>query len=133
MKFPVQPIEYDENDRPRFVQNTIVRYLLDHGGFDMNKIAELAATGIFSREEQVQFAQLIGYSLSGFSELNYVSDADYDLAEAMSEHPEESAEQMELKVLRAHLGSVEEKARDLAVQVFNNHPDDLRGRYEGGY
>lgn len=70
---PVQPVEDDGNDVIRFKDNKIVRHLLDNGGIDMNQLARLD----FSREDRVQFAQLIGYSVSGFSELSYVSDEDY--------------------------------------------------------
>ena len=76
---PLQPIEDDGNDVVRFKPNAIVRYLLDNGGIDMNQIALLPGV---SREDHVQFAQLIGYSVSGFSELSYVHDEDYDKASA---------------------------------------------------
>lgn len=69
---PMQPIEDDGNDVVRFKGNAIVRHLLDHGGINLNNLAVLP----FPREEWVQFAQLIGYSVSGFSELSYVHDED---------------------------------------------------------
>jgi hypothetical protein len=47
----------------------------------MNHLAEMD----FSAEDREQFAQLIGYSLSGFGELDYVSDATYDAAVRMHE------------------------------------------------
>jgi len=37
----------------------------------------------FPQEDREQFAQLIGYSLSGFGELDYVSDETYEVAERM--------------------------------------------------
>lgn len=36
----------------------------------------------FSQEDREQFAQLIGYSLSGYGDLSYVSDESYDAAES---------------------------------------------------
>ena len=78
MKFPMQPIEIDEDGIARFVANRIVRWLLDAGPFDLNQIALLPG---ITREEHEQFAQLIGYSLSGFGDLNYVSDEAYKLAD----------------------------------------------------
>lgn len=61
----------------RFKENAIVSWLHDmcgsHKIADMNSIALLP----FSREDRVQFAQLIGYSVSGFGELSYVSDKVY--------------------------------------------------------
>lgn len=73
---PLQPLILNEHGTVRFKANEIVRYLLDHGGLDMNKLAILP----FKAEDREQFAQLIGYSLSGFSELSYVSDSAYERA-----------------------------------------------------
>lgn len=61
---------------PRFRENAIVRYLLDHGGIDMNRLAHLQAAD----EDYRQFAQLIGYSVGGYSELSYVNNASYNKA-----------------------------------------------------
>ncbi len=74
--FPDQPLALDEHGTLRFQQNAIVRYLLDVGPMDMNKLAFTP----FSNDDRAQFAQLIGYSLSGYSELSYVSDALYERA-----------------------------------------------------
>ena len=52
----------------RFQGNAIVRLLLDDGKYDMNRLALLP----FSDSDRAQFAQLIGYSVSGFGELGYV-------------------------------------------------------------
>ena len=78
MNHPIQPL-YNDNGVTRFKANAIVRYLLDAGPFDMNHLAMLP----FSDDDREQFAQLIGYSLSGFSELSYVSDETFNQAEAM--------------------------------------------------
>lgn len=75
---PMQPVADDGNDVLRFKPNAIVRALLDEGKIDMNQIA----VRDFFTEDRVQFAQLIGYSLSGFGELSYVDDLTYDMAEA---------------------------------------------------
>lgn len=77
VKHPLQPL-VNKSGVIRFKTNYIVRYLLDAGPFDMNKLALLP----FSDEDREQFAQLIGYSLSGFSELSYVSDETYERAAA---------------------------------------------------
>jgi hypothetical protein len=65
---PIQPLE-EVNGRLRFKRNAIVRHLLDNGGIDMNALACME----FSREDREQFAQLIGYSFAGASELSYMS------------------------------------------------------------
>lgn len=73
---PLQPVVTDEQGVRRFKKNAIVVYLLDAGPNDMNKLALIP----FSREDREQFAQLIGYSVSGFGELSYVSDEAYKRA-----------------------------------------------------
>jgi hypothetical protein len=77
MKHPIQPLYRDDDGRIRFKQNAIVRFLLDAGPFDMNQLSYMP----FSIEDREQFAQLLGYSLSGFAELPYVTDATYERAE----------------------------------------------------
>ena len=66
----------------RFKQNAIVRLLLDTGKFNLNDIARMN----FSNEDHEQLAQLIGYSLSGFGELSYVSDKTFDAAAQQPVH-----------------------------------------------
>ena len=73
LKHPTQPLGHDEDGVLRFKPNRIVRFLLDMGPFDMNKLAIMD----FSREDRIQFAQLIGYSQAGFDELSYVSDEEW--------------------------------------------------------
>lgn len=79
MKHPLQPLVVDTNGTLRFQKNEIVRFLLDAGPFDLNMLAVQE----YSNNDREQFAQLIGYSIGGFSELAYVSDetwAEVDLA-----------------------------------------------------
>src|SRR5882724_10867323 len=70
---PMQPLETDAKGVLRFKKNAIVRFMLDTGrnlgAFDLNKLGVME----FSDADRQQFAQLIGYSLSGYSELSYVS------------------------------------------------------------
>lgn len=63
----MQPIEIDNHGVARFKANRIVCFLLDSGPFDMNILARMN----FSDEDRQQFAQLIGYSVSGFGDLSY--------------------------------------------------------------
>lgn len=80
-----QPLYLDVEGRPRFRENAIVRYLLDlctdKGVFDMNTLTAiqrgLRTNPGFAPDDYEHFAQLIGYSVSGYSELDYVSDAAY--------------------------------------------------------
>lgn len=80
MDHPIQPIITDSEGVTRFKRNDIVRYLLDNGGIDLNQLGGMP----FEQNDWEQFAQLIGYSLGGFSELSYVRDTTYDAAEKMA-------------------------------------------------
>lgn len=67
-KHPRQPVVWDGKVL-RFKANEIVRFLLDAGPHDMNSLAHMP----FSKEDREQFAQLIGYSVSGAGNLSYMS------------------------------------------------------------
>jgi hypothetical protein len=120
MKHPIQQLEQDDKGVLRFKGNAIVRYLLDAGPFDMNHIAMKQ----FSDEDQEQFAQLIGYSLSGFGELSYVSDETYAAAERMHEKGE-TEEQAKIAHLEEVLETVRGGLRQIVPSVFRIHEDDL--------
>lgn len=77
-KQPMQPLYKDNEGIVRFRENAIVQYLLDAGPFNMNQLAMMP----FRQEDKEQFAQLIGYSLSGFGDLSYVSDKTYNIVES---------------------------------------------------
>lgn len=66
IKHPLQPI-INQNGVARFKANPIVRFLLDAGPYDMNKLALMP----FDKNDRWQFAQLIGYSVSGIGDLGY--------------------------------------------------------------
>lgn len=84
---PTQPLVADRHGVTRFKANKIVCFLLEltekHGLADMITIAQ----GEFSDDDRCQFAQLIGYSLSGYSELSYV-DAKHWRKASRKEGPE---------------------------------------------
>lgn len=75
-KLPRQPVLLDKAGCPRFRENKLVRYLLDNGGIDLNHLA----TKKFPKEDWQQFAQLIGYSVSGYGTLSYADDEVYAAA-----------------------------------------------------
>jgi hypothetical protein len=79
LKHPIQPLYIDQSGLARFKENAIVVHLLDNGGIDMNALAFLD----FTQSDREQFAELIGYSLRGFSELSYVTDETLNAAVAM--------------------------------------------------
>jgi hypothetical protein len=70
---PMQPVQRDPDGVVRFRSNKIVRFLLDAGPYDLNKLAMMP----FDEDDREQLAQLIGYSVSGYAELPYVSNESY--------------------------------------------------------
>lgn len=83
-KHPVQPLIKDKHKVVRFKANPIVRFLLDSNPrVDMNMLARMD----FSKEDRQQFAQLIGYSLAGYSELGYVTDGAWKKASSQTIYP----------------------------------------------
>lgn len=81
---PMQPILLDPDGCPRFKKNSAVEYLAD------GRLNEIACRG-YSDEDMTQLAQLIGYSVAGFGDLSYVSNADYERAVAAAPKPEGDA------------------------------------------
>lgn len=70
----MQRLIKDKQGVVRFRENAIVRALLNvasRHGFGLNEIA----MGDYAQEDREQLAQLIGYSIAGYHELSYVSDA----------------------------------------------------------
>jgi len=76
-KHPMQPIVVDDNGVYRFKSNAIVRWLLDAGPFDMN----ILSVTPFSDNDRWQFAQLIGYSVSGIGDLGYHDRKELEIAD----------------------------------------------------
>lgn len=123
-KQPMQPIITDQNGYPRFQENKIVRYLLDNGGIDLNKICAVSAGLGFSQDDMEQFMQLIGYSLNGFSELSYVSDIAVETAYKIVEtgKPEHEAK---IEALENKLKAAREGMAQGVAELFGIHEDDL--------
>lgn len=113
-KHPMQKIE-----NGRFVENKIVTWLLDSCGLDMNDIAVQK----FDQEDREQFAQLIGYSVSGWGSLSYVSEESYAQAEQMiagDDHRD-----ARIRALEAMLEEIRKPLRQAACAAFAVHPDAL--------
>jgi len=121
-KHPIQPLEKDAHGILRFKQNAIVRFLLDSGPNDMNKLAMMP----FSQEDRQQFAQLIGYSLCGYGDLSYVSDDDYNAAVEMSKKGK-SEKDARIDTLEKTISKIREGLRAPMAELFGIHPDDLKG------
>jgi hypothetical protein len=111
---PIQPIKDG-----RFVKNRIVERLLEVAPIDLNEIAFMD----FTVQERMQFAQLIGYSLNGFSELGYVDDETYSAALGVANGiSEDKARNI---ALREQLLEVKKGLMVAAVAAFEIHEDDL--------
>ncbi len=119
-RHPIQPLEDDGKGVIRFKANAIVRYLLDHGGIDLNKLALLD----FSREDREQFAQLIGYSHSGACDLGYMTDETLSAARQMYDAGK-SELQARLEDAEAQLADLRKALREPMAELFHVHPDDL--------
>lgn len=119
-KHPLQPIELDERNTPRFKVNKIVQFLLDTSSFDLNNIAIMS----FSDEDREQFSQLIGYSLSGFGELSYVSDETYETACRMHDLGETET-QARITYLENFVRSIKDMLKQGVSELYGIHPDDL--------
>ena len=120
MKNPIQPLE-NINGMIRFKENKIVRYLLDNGGIDLNKLAVMD----FDDNDREQLSQLIGYSLSGYGDLSHVSDESYYVAEAMLKDPKTNDLQERYNHLCMELDNIKVGLKMAAVSAFRVHPDDL--------
>lgn len=80
---PVQPVVVDDHGVLRFKKNAIVDNLYEHGvktGYGLNEMY----TENHTDEDRMQFAQLIGYSVVGYSTLSYVTDESVNAAFAIA-------------------------------------------------
>jgi hypothetical protein len=122
MKHPIQPLEKDKSGVLRFKKNAIVVHLLEHSekhGCGLNELACMP----FTVGDWQQFAQLIGYSMKGYSELPYVDDDAYGTAEEMART--KSEDKARIKHLERELKAVRAALRKPMARLFGVHPDDL--------
>lgn len=128
MKNPIQPL-VDVQGVTRFKANAIVRHLIDtHPACDLNTLAAMD----FSDDDRQQFAQLIGYSLSGYCSLSsYVDDAAYYAAANMAEGmAEKDARIAGLEQKLAELRAAVDLLREPMAKLLEMHQDDLRPNVE---
>jgi len=128
MTHPIQDMHIDEHETLRFKQNKIVRFLFDAGPFDMNALALMP----FDSDDRQQFAQLIGYSVSGFGDLSYahpetIEEADrlgrqVDMASKSNPHPDVDLSKL-TKLMEDWMNNtvhgVSESDRDAAMPLFD--------------
>lgn len=116
-KHPIQPLALDDHGTLRFKKNKIVDFLAE------GKLNELAVMD-FSKEDWQQLAQLIGYSLGGYSVLSYVDDDNYNAAVKMSEGLSE--DKARIAALEEELSNLRQTMREPMARLFGVHPDDLK-------
>jgi len=122
-KHPIQPLERDHRGVVRFKKNKIVDDLLKHScerGFGLNEIA----CRDYSKDDQRQLAQLIGYSHSGACDLSYMDEETLTVALKMFEQGT-SELQARNEYLEAELSELREALREPIARLFCVHPDDL--------
>lgn len=117
-RHPIQPLEVDKDNVLCFKPNAIVIKLLEEGPFTMNDLCG------FSDEDKQQFAQLIGYSLSGFSDLSYVDDETYGAAHQMYTIGA-SEDTARMYTLEDKLEIVKTNLIPIIVSLFNIPEEDL--------
>ncbi len=120
MKHPIQPVGKDNKGTLRFKENKLVKFIFDKSNTNLYEIANLD----FSDEDRRQFAQLIGYSLSGYSELRYVDHLAYLTAKKMYKQ-QISEEQAKIIILEELISSLKEQLREPISELYEIHPDDL--------
>lgn len=120
---PIQPLQQDERGTIRFRQNKLVNALLEHGqrtGFGLNELSQIEADPL----DRMQLAQLIGYSLSGYGSLSYVTDDEFNAARAM--HDEGlSEDKARIAALETELLALRRALREPMARLFGVCPDDL--------
>lgn len=82
---PRQPLVLDDHNVVRFKQNKIIRLLCDEGKINLNDIAIWVARDQVPVEDARQLMQLLGYSVSGYYDLNYTEDVPEEVYEVDSE------------------------------------------------
>jgi hypothetical protein len=81
IKVKVNNIEYDtiidKHGTQRFIENKVIRHLVDIKVIDLNKLVIDYFNNKFDQKSYAEFNMMLGYSVSGFSELS--SFMDYEI------------------------------------------------------
>lgn len=124
MKHPLQPVIIDPKGVQRFQKNAIVDFLLKFGRNNGTGLNELAIMD-FSREDWIQFYQLIGHSVSGFTELSCVDDDTCRAIDIMIEQGKDE-KSARIEALETELQELRKALVEPMARLFGIHPDDLK-------
>jgi len=81
VKQPMQPLVFDAEGVVRFQANAVVEWLFETKRINLNDIMVYQ----FDVDDLEQFWQLLGYSVSAYADLSFVSDETYFKAAAEAE------------------------------------------------
>lgn len=123
MVLPLQPTRIDKHETLRFTRNRMVELCLEMGPVDMNMLAILP----FTQTERQQFAQITGYSVSGYGDLSYCDDESYRAAYENHKGKMTDAEARNVH-LRKILIKLREQLAEPIAMLYEIHPEDLTDR-----
>jgi hypothetical protein len=111
---PIQPLYATETGTVRFLENVLVKYLIENGSITLDDLDNVECP----QEDREQLAQLIGYSLRGFGTLPYVTDETHDVAHAMY-YDELSEHEARIRIREEH---IKERRRQANAEVHKPNP-----------
>lgn len=121
-RHPIQPVEADLHGTLRFKRNAIVGKLLElcsARGFGLNEIA----LERFDQDDLVQFAQLLGCSVSGFGDLGYVDVDTLNAVDLMANGSDEKDARIDS--VTGELDAMRKALREPMARLFGVCPEDL--------
>lgn len=122
MSFPLQPIDIDAFGVKRFRKNVIVEFLLDECSHSLNELP-LKLNYEKYQEDWEQFAQLIGYSISGFCDLPYVKSETANAVSTLAANDGMDANLAKIKALEQQLETIKLTLKDLILESGFNAAD----------
>lgn len=117
---PIQPVALDSNGVIRFKANAIIRKLVDDKLIDLNEIS----CWDIPQNDRSQFAQLMGYSLSGYGSLSFADDLTYAAAYNMH-HAGMTEQEARLKHLEEVVANLKAALRAPMAELFGMHEEDI--------
>lgn len=130
-KHPLQPLERDSHGVLRFKENRAVSALYEQlRTLKFDPWIILARDPNVTKDDLRQFAQLIGYSVSGASELSYMDEETLEAAQNAFDLESTGIDETKARniFLEERHEAMIEAVKSLAVATFAIHEDDLEPR-----